>query len=228
MAAPLLLAAAAWCLLPAAGSAQALEEIFTPDTPISRNGYRTWSLFLVCNPTWLVPRSEERLESLYYDFRGFGRVIGSDHLAVWFWREEPVWGTSELAEIVDVERSARYCETLGLEQSRGPHIFITSSYPELPAPDAGLEGFDPDSAFAERQVVELGAMEPGEISEFLARLSEQVVAEGVPEVAPDSESYWVTWFEAMRGTLVGFGERVRVTIQTSFFRIELSGSDPSG
>src|SRR5256885_3551036 len=46
-------------------------------------GYKTWSLFLVSNPEWLLHQNKERLNELYERFRVFGDAIGSENEAVW-------------------------------------------------------------------------------------------------------------------------------------------------
>ena len=45
-------------------SAQDIQEVITPDMEISR-GYRTWSLFLICNPSWASPDAYERIEDMW-------------------------------------------------------------------------------------------------------------------------------------------------------------------
>src|SRR5262245_19572957 len=57
--------------------------------PIPRGGYKSWSLFLVSRQSWLVTPNKELVADLYDRFEAFGRQIGDDHLAVWFWKDEP-------------------------------------------------------------------------------------------------------------------------------------------
>src|SRR6516225_7956271 len=64
--------------------------------------YKSWSLFLVTNQSWLThelaspsPQGRTRVNGdwvvdLYERSHAFGRVIGDDHLAVWFWKESKV------------------------------------------------------------------------------------------------------------------------------------------
>ena len=47
-----------------------------PPEPIPQNPYRTWSLFLINNPQWLVTESNEKIKSLYDQFEAFGEAIG--------------------------------------------------------------------------------------------------------------------------------------------------------
>jgi hypothetical protein len=38
--------------------------LFTPNSEISRGPYKTLSLFLVCNPEWVLPESNDKLKQL--------------------------------------------------------------------------------------------------------------------------------------------------------------------
>lgn len=75
--------------------------------PIPREAYKTWSIFLVTNQQWLIPENARELQQLYERSQAFGRVIGRDHLAVWFWKEDAPLQSPALAENVDVERASR-------------------------------------------------------------------------------------------------------------------------
>jgi hypothetical protein len=48
-------------------------------------GFKTYSLFLICNPLWLDPARNSGLLQLYRQFLNFGRAIGDDQAALWFW-----------------------------------------------------------------------------------------------------------------------------------------------
>ena len=65
---------------------QASAEVVGPTEKVPRDSFKSWSLFLVCNPSWIQPGSEERIWRLYRQFKSFGRTIGDDNLAVWFWK----------------------------------------------------------------------------------------------------------------------------------------------
>ena len=97
--------------------------------PIPREGYKTWSLFLVTNQAWLVTENARRLHDLYDRSRAFGRVIGKDHLAVWFWKRDAPLHDPALAENVDVERAVAYCQMLKLKPSEGPFLRSSLSSP---------------------------------------------------------------------------------------------------
>ena len=67
--------------------ATALPSVETPlpKGPSPQKSYKSWSLFLVTNPEWLLAQSDSKLDSLYEQFNAFGDSIGDDNLAVWFW-----------------------------------------------------------------------------------------------------------------------------------------------
>jgi hypothetical protein len=166
-------------------------------------GYKTYSLFLVCNPQWLEHRQGEensdQLFRLYQQFDNFGRTIGTDNVAVWFWiSPENKPRTKATAEDVDVERSVRFCRAWHLKPSAGPHVVVTSTYPDESNLSAGLPK---DSA-----VFELGNMESNEISKLLAKLTDELVEKGHVESAPETpEARWVRLLGAVQRTVNKFG-----------------------
>jgi hypothetical protein len=180
---------------------------------IPRESYKTWSLFLVCNPEWLLPASNERLKNLYDQFQAFGTAIGPDHLAVWFWKGKPNPSSPRLAADLDVDRSTRFCRAYNLPPSHSPYVLVTSVYP------------DPDNPqVPPNLLIEFGGRNPELISKNLAELSDQLVLKGLKTKTPDSKEYWATWFEAARASLKDVSDRVTVTINTSFLKVEVSGN----
>src|SRR5262245_2609085 len=88
---------------PSGVSAQGRAEL-KPTTEIPRS-YKSWSLFLVCNPAWIVKNGDRGLTELYYQFKAFGDVIGDKNLAIWFWKERRPEGEG-MADNTDIGRSA--------------------------------------------------------------------------------------------------------------------------
>src|SRR3981081_1452944 len=64
---------------------QEAVQLVTKKQSIPKN-FKTYSLFLVCNPQWLDPAKNTGLLQLYRQFQNFGRAIGDDQLRVWFWK----------------------------------------------------------------------------------------------------------------------------------------------
>jgi hypothetical protein len=141
---------------------------------IPKNNYKTWTLFLICNPKWLSPMeagssgTQKELYSLYDQFTSFGRTIGTDNLAVWFWKKTSAkLSNSALVSNVDVERSVRFCKAWSLTPSAGPHVVVTPTYPDESALSKGLP--------ANTAVFELGNMKTVQISDLLAKLVDELL-----------------------------------------------------
>lgn len=196
--------------LSSARSQESAVVIATGDIP--KEHYRTWSLFLVCNPEWLSPDRSKDLFSLYQQFRNFGRTIGDDHLAVWFWKDTKSPNDPNLTANVDVERSVRICKALRLKPSEGPHIVIMASYPDeknLPRDFAAFQ---------------LGQMNPPDISGLLAKLSDQLLLQGKVESAPVAESkghLWIRLLSATQQVIGTFGCAWSLKIDTGVLSADL-------
>jgi hypothetical protein len=175
-------------------------ELVHPTDKIPKN-FKTYSLFLICNPEWLSPEKSAGLFQLYKQFKNFGRTIGDDNAAVWFWKNTAPAIDSTLAQNVDVERSIRFCQTWKLTPSKGPHLVVTSTYPDEDALSAGLP--------ANSAVFELGNMTPKQISDLLANLTDQLIAKGSvaasDPTAPTKPDLWVRLLEATQRTINSFG-----------------------
>jgi hypothetical protein len=92
--------------------AQARIEL-TPTTEIPRS-YKSWSLFLICNPAWIVENGDKGIEELFHRYKAFGESIGPNNLAIWFWKKPAVTPTSDNT---DISRSEVYCEKYKLPPS---------------------------------------------------------------------------------------------------------------
>ena len=187
--------------------------------PIPRESYKTWSIFLVTNQDWLIPENARQLRELYERSQAFGRVIGRDHLAVWFWRKDAPLHSETLAENIDVERAIAYCQKLGLKPSGGPYLLFTTTYPD--------ESLAPSSY----SYIEVGTT-ASEIARLLNRLGDQLVTEGVIRngeflQAVDSDDFWSAWFDATRHALAGLGAGFRLAIRTPTLSLE-AGRKPGG
>jgi hypothetical protein len=182
--------------------------------PIPRESYKTWSIFLVTNQQWLIPENARQLQQLYERSQAFGRVIGEDHLAVWFWKKDAPLQSPALAENVDVERAIAYCQKLGLKPSGGPYLLFTTAYPD--------ESVAPSSY----SIIEVGTT-ADEIARLLARLGDQLVTEGLIRngafLQPaGSDDFWSAWFDATRHALASLGSGFRLAIRTPTLSIESS------
>lgn len=210
-----------------AAAAQAEQELVGPTDKITRGAYKTWSLFLVCNPDWVAPEKSAELANLYRRFRSFGAAIGRENLAVWFWQRRMPVNDPRLAENVDVARSAEYCRVLGRAPSRGPHLVVTMEYPDL-------------AAFPrERAIFELGGLPPADIAKLLNALTDQLLLQGkvdaamsaahtsappgaaAPAAAPPVSGLWVRLLEGARRSMIGLGCSLKLQIDTGYLSAEL-------
>lgn len=178
---------------------QASVEVVSGTGRIPKN-FNTYSLFLVCNPQWLVPGKSGSLYGLYQQFENFGRTIGDENAAVWFWKSERRALDPTLAENVDVERGVRFCQAWKLKPSEGPHLVITTIYPDESNLSSGL----PKGS----AVYGLGNMSSTEISDLLAKLTDELVEKGriegpLPAAAP--LALWVRLLDATQRTINSFG-----------------------
>jgi hypothetical protein len=203
---------------------QATAELVSPTAQIPRGAYKTWSLFLVCNPDWVAPDKSTDLANLYRRFRSFGDAIGRDNLAVWFWKRQVPVSDPRLAENVDVARSAEFCRALGRAPSQGPYLVVTTAYPDV-------------ATFpTERAVFELGGLQPADLAKLLNTLTDQLLLQGRVDAAmaasrgstppatpttPQPSSLWIRLLEGTRQSLVGFGCAVKLTIDTGLLSAEL-------
>lgn len=181
--------------------------------PIPREGFRTWSLFLVTSQDWLVPANASRLQQLYGRSQAFGRTIGADHAAVWFWKQDQPLSGPAIAGNVDVERAIAYCQTLKLKPGDGPYLLFTAVYPDERVAPAAFHVFA------------LGGKTAEEIGRLLTTLGDQLVTEGVVrgghvQAEPGSDDFWSAWFDATRHTLTRLGMTVRFLIRTPSFTID--------
>lgn len=176
---------------------------------IPKAGYKTWSLFLVCNPEWLVPPKASNLGDLYSQFDAFGRSIGDDNLAVWFWKAEK---GPKLAQNVDVERSIRFCKLFHLKPSSSPDLVVTSSYPDEA---------NPPKDFA---VFELGNMSSSDLTKLLENLTDQLVLQGkVAAESPNNQApaLWVRLLDAAQRAIGSFGCAWTLKVQTGIINADL-------
>jgi hypothetical protein len=198
---------------------QDIAALYTPKTPIPRDPYKTWSLFLINNPQWVVAESNDKVRKLYDQFEAFGKAIGRNHVAVWFWSQN-IWQDSFYYKAVDVIRSAEFCEKLKLTSSGGPYILVTSEYP-------GTGLINDSSTFLPKKlqnyyIVSLNNRSADEIMQLLTRIADNIVANRLSELNTTSPDYWRGWqraFEAFRDFLSN--RQMTVTIKTPVSDIQI-------
>ena len=141
------------------------------------------------------------LYRLYQQFQNFGRTIGDDNMAVWFWKSRTfALQTASLVKNVDVERSVRFCKAWKIAPSASPAVVVTSTYPD----EKNLGSERPrDSA-----VYELGNMKPQDISGLLAKVADGILMGPPAATAASADAtpqLWVRLLQATQGLLNQFG-----------------------
>jgi len=152
--------------------AQARAELIpTAEIP---HGYKSWSLFLICNPAWIVQNGDKGIEELFYQYKAFGGAIGPSHLAIWFWKKPAVTPT---ADNTDIERSSIYCARYKLLPSDSPHVLLTTRYPD-------------DQDPGDRLVVSLNGLDAHNSALAITKLTDQLLVTGLNQSGLDSGDRW--------------------------------------
>jgi len=196
------------------------KVLSTPVEPIPESPYKTWSLFLINNPQWVLAESNEKIKRLYDEFEAFGKAIGPDHVAVWFWSKSVAREPVAFNEAVDVARSARFCEKLKLAPSGGPYILVTSDFP-------GRGQMNDSSTFLPTPLeryytVSLNNKSADEIMELLTRVADKITTDRLADLNSRSERYWSAWQRAFEGIRDFLSSRqMTVSIKTPFSDVQI-------
>ena len=210
--------ALAWVLfvgffLPGIASPQDARSLTLDSEPIPKN-YQSWSLFLICNPQWLLAESEERLNSLYEQFNAFGDAIGDKHLAVWFTRRPPI-AARPVAKDLDTKRNAALCAKLRLLPSKSPYVVVTTSYPDVAADEVKYQ-----------VLIELNNLPPEDIGNLLTKLADQLLVQGLRQADFDSVQYWSAWRRSVKfigDGLASLVKKVKITLNAGPIKMEVEG-----
>jgi hypothetical protein len=208
---------------------QAIAPLYTPRAEIpqrsSQGTYKSWSVFLINNPEWVVAENAERLKQLYDQFQAFGKSIGPDHVAIWFWTQN-IWDDPNY-KMVDVIRSVALVQKLNVLQpdlkfsaARGPYLFITTEYPGPGLADRS-ETIFPTSP-KNIAYLELNNKGAAEITKLLTQAADAIVSGNISKLNVGSETYWRGMqgaFEAIQSFLSQL--TVKFTIKTPFVDTEI-------
>lgn len=174
--------------------------------------FKTWSLFLVCNPAWLSQKSTVRLEALYDQFRSFGWVIGPDNLAVWFRPDKHRTGTTARGPaIYDAERASLYCAKYKLASAASPHVVVTDRYPD--GEDTGRQ-----------IIVALGDADSAVSMKILTELTDQIRKGNIRQDDINLEIYWRGWEQIGRNLVKIISpvfSRLSFSINAGALKVEL-------
>jgi hypothetical protein len=192
---------------------QDTKELKTIEDPVPELQYKTWSLFLVPNPDWLLEQSDAKLGTLYRQFQAFGKAIGQDNLAVWFWSQKPQRG--ELRDAMDTVRAAAFCKQLKLKPSEGPYVLVMTTYPGK-CVMSDYPGSFPQSG-TNLLVIKLNGTDATATGRLLADLADKLVAEDLAALHSKTDDYWAGWrraFSKISGTVLDVANKVTITLDT--------------
>jgi|GEM_PF-2445780 hypothetical protein len=178
-----------------------------PHQTIPGKPFTSWSLFLVCDPAWLLPGQETALRDLQVRYRAFGDTTGPSHAAVWF---ENVVAGQQVTGSVDVGRNVEYCRKFQLVPSEGPHVVVTTIHPDQwKAGDSKIV-----LAFAGRSAQDMQGQ--------LSKLNDQIAAQRLSQKELDSVAWWSTWTEIIETTCTWLS-KVKWSVDAKVAKVERSG-----
>jgi hypothetical protein len=204
--------------------AQEARVIVLTDGPIPEDGFETWSVFLICSPTWLRPDHKQELLSLYEDFWAFGNFIGDKHLAIWFVKSAQT-SPHGLANSLDLERNAQFCTKFGLKPSETPHVLVTDSYQVLVNAVEEIDRPAELEDVARVDVVKFNGLPPSQVAGALDLLVNKVLEKRSNETAPDSRSSWQIFkaiVETTSDVILKLSDEISVTFDMKIFKVTIN------
>jgi hypothetical protein len=207
-----------FCLgIPAASSGMQAEVVVpSNEVPIPNLPYKSWSLFVVCNPSWLLPQGAGQMQQLYDQFKAYGAAIGPAHAAVWFKSSDGH---------IDTERNSQFCSQLKLKPSGSPYLIFTTRYPGEALPKKYPVSFPAsESELGNHSILSLNALSAVETTRLLSSLADQLVVNDLSKVQVDSKPYWNAWqhaYESTRDEVMGLFAGVTVSFDTGFAKVEI-------
>jgi hypothetical protein len=194
--------------------------VVRPPDPIPQEGYKSWSLFLISSPEWLLGQSKEKLGELYEQFQIFGNAIGPENLAMWFWSDSRRFSTLD-QKTVDVRRSVEICKRLKLKPSEGPYVVVMTKYPGqciLSDPDSFPKDTTPPL------VIKLHGNDAASATHLLGDLADKLLTEDLSKLQSKPDDYWNAWrniFTKVSTLVVGLSSRVTVAFNTGPVKTEI-------
>jgi len=173
-------------------------------------GFKTWSLFLVCNPAWLGEdaTSKTRMVTLHSAFIGFGRSLGTKNAAVWL-----TTATGDPTDY-DADRASDFCETYGLKSNRSPYVVVSGDYPVA----AGAPG-----DFA---AIALAGLDTDNMLMLLGQISDRIRAAQLDRDQMGSDLYWRRWVQVLQDSVAAarqVAKAISFTVDTRFVKVEFDG-----
>jgi hypothetical protein len=171
------------CTLLACDAAVALEMLLPIERENVEEGYKSYTLLLICDSAWAEAQKRDALEGLYSTFERFGDVlIGDENAAVWFWKSSPRTGHRS----PDLRRSQQFCANLRLPGKDSPYIVFTTDYPGASQSDHP-ESFNKLTNYC---TVALAGRSAEYIRSFLDVVSIEMKKVGSNQSGQDGQNFW--------------------------------------
>jgi hypothetical protein len=188
------------------------------DQAIPGQPFTSWSLFLICDPGWLVPDEAPKVRDLQARYEAFGQTTGPGHAAVWFEKVGPrqirddgkVLSWWRVPGSIDVERNVTYCRKFDLVPSEGPHIVVTTIHP-----DRWASG---DSKI----VLSFGSRSAQTIRDQLSKLNDQIAGKRLSQKQLDSAAWWDGWREVLE-TACKWLSKLKWSVDAKLVKVERAG-----
>jgi hypothetical protein len=171
--------------------------------------YKSWSLFLICNPSWIVDKGDQGIADLFKAYKAFGEAIGDKNLAVWFLKKDNQPPTVANA---DISRMSSYCQEYGLVPSKTPQVVATTRYP-----DDAAGSYD-------YVVVNLGT-NASESALSLTALTDQLLRTGLNQANLNDNERWTRFISAGEAAFNTAGcllNRMSLSINVGVAKVELA------
>jgi hypothetical protein len=182
----------------------------------NKSKYKTFSLFLICNPEWILPSKEAQLRNFFDQFKAYGRALGKEHIAVWYWQPSAPYKSNSVVDHIDYDVHAQMCSRLGLLPSEGPHIIVTD---EVPTPLMPRGKILIRQSFSNRR--------PEEIARIIAKLTDVLRSNHIKQVEPWSARFLEIWrlcFVNIREAIGDLRDSVTLTIDSGPVEVEIEGT----
>jgi hypothetical protein len=176
--------------------------------------YKSWSLFLICNPGWMLRSGDEGIRDLFKAYSAFGRAIGPDNLALWFSDNSEKLPT---LENTDIDRMSRYCVRFGLLPSQTPQVVTVTRYP--------------DNAEVGAKVVANLNGDATNSARVLTDLTDELLKTGLSQTSLD-ENHWGTWVASSASAVMAraacYLNKVSFSITTGVVNVEIAHAVDKG
>ena len=190
------------------------QDYLVRQIPVNDNNgtaYKSWSLFLVCNPEWVNNIRSNEIPYLRKNFMSFATAIGQHNLAVWFRSNE-----TNVGEInIDFDACATLCEAYHLDPAKSPHILVTTKHPKEILAQDGTVSYT---------AISLANLNTNQTLKLLKGITYDVQKQRISQRDVDSEIYWRSWLSTMDDLTSTIGNIInQVTIKSPYFEVSFQG-----